>query len=214
MGFVVSVLTRLGLGLSLGAVLMGAQPALPSTLYAAHYRPGLMEQVARRRNMTLVDCMISSPWHPLNTWMRIESNVNGEIAYCRTTDVSAPRDRARHKRRQLIELDWQTAKRLCAISRVAERPPRACPVKIEVITEEIALAALAPPPIVDTVQLALPPLEQHPTEQPAPAQPAPEQSAPTEQPAPPQPTPKQPAPEQPAPEQSTPEQPAPSQQEG
>jgi len=203
-GFVEFVLTRLVLGLSLGATLFSAQPQVPSTLYAAHYRPGLMEQVAQRRNMPLVDCMISSPWHPLNTWMRIESNVNGEFAYCRTTDVSAPRDQARHKRRQLIELDWRTAQRLCAISRVAERSPRACPVHIEVISEEVALAALAPPPAVDAVQLAQPPSEQHPPEQPAPPQPTPEMPAP-EQPTPEQPTPEQPTPEQPTPEQPTPE---------
>ncbi|MBC8163208.1 MAG: hypothetical protein H7Z42_18525 [Roseiflexaceae bacterium] len=178
------VVMRIVLALSLILPMSSAQPQFPSTLYAAHYRPGLMESVAERRDMQLVDCMISSPWHSLNIWMRVESKLNGEVAICRTTDVSAPEHQAMHKRRQLIELDWDTAARLCAISRVGERPPGACPVVAEVISEEAALAALAPPA---TPPQPTPAPEHHAPELLAP-QPAPEVHAP--QPA--APTPEQP----------------------
>lgn len=136
------VLTCLFITLSLliGPVAQTSQ--IPTDLYAAHYSPGLMEQVARNRNMEPVECMVSSPWYGLNVWIRVESKRNGEVAFCRTTDVSAPADKARHKRERLIELDWPSAKRLCAIKRVAQRSPRACPVHIEVVSEEAALAAL------------------------------------------------------------------------
>lgn len=102
----------------------------------AHYAPGVMERVARRRGMELVDCMMTSPWHPLNTWIRIESKVNGEVAMCRTTDLSAPRDKRRHQKQRLIEVDWKTARRLCAIRRVNQKPPRSCPVSMSVVTAD------------------------------------------------------------------------------
>ncbi len=31
--------------------------------FAAHYRPGLMEKVAKRRRMPVVPCMVASPHH-------------------------------------------------------------------------------------------------------------------------------------------------------
>ena len=155
-----------------------AAPSVPNVLYAAHYSPGLMEKVAARRKMQRVDCMISSPWHPLNTWIRLESQKNGEVAYCRTTDVSAPVDKARHKRLQIIELDWVTAQRLCEVRRVAAQSPRNCPVRIEVVTEQAALAALAPappavaPPVVAPEPLPAAPPQPQPTPEAPPTSPA------------------------------------------
>jgi hypothetical protein len=98
---------------------------------AAHYAPGVMERVAELRGMPLVDCMLSSPWHELGEWVRVESMVNDEVAICRATDVSAPEDHARHLKRKLVELDWPTAKRLCELSRLGEKPPDECPVLID-----------------------------------------------------------------------------------
>lgn len=157
MSSLVLVFARLVLGASLLVTPQSSRPVVPDTLYAAHYRPGLMEKVAERRRMSQVPCMISSPWHSLNVWMSVKSERNGEMAICRTTDVSSPRDIAWHRRLQLIELDWNTATRLCAISRVAQRPPRACPVKIDVISEEVAMLALGVVPADQTAAPAPPP---------------------------------------------------------
>jgi hypothetical protein len=107
-----------------------ARPTLREAI-AAHYAPGVMERVARVREMPPVECMISSPWHDLGEWVRIESLVNDEVAVCRTTDVSAPEDHERHLRRRLVELDWPTAQRLCDLSAVGQKSPRECPVLLE-----------------------------------------------------------------------------------
>lgn len=101
---------------------------------AAHYGVGTMERVSRRRGLPVVGCMASSPWHPIGTWYRITSLVTGVTADCRITDVSAPEDEARHRRKGQLELGWSVTPTMCGISRVGEQPPRACPIKWRVLS--------------------------------------------------------------------------------
>ncbi len=99
--------------------------------FAAHYRPGLMDQVARRRGMPRVPCMIASPHYKLGTWVDVKSRKNGRVLRCRVTDVPQPYHRARLRQRNIVvELDFKSATVLCNIRRPNQEPPRNCPVVI------------------------------------------------------------------------------------
>ena len=96
--------------------------------FAPHYAPGVMERVARHRGMEQAGCMVSSPTLPLDTWLYVYGGQTGALRYCRVTDVSHPRDVARHLRTgRVIELDHETALALCGS--VRDRP-EACPVVV------------------------------------------------------------------------------------
>lgn len=86
--------------------------------------------MAKNRGLPLVDCMMVSPWHDIGEWLEVESGVNGKVKRCRVTDVAVGEDLQRHMRTRLVELDWPSAKELCDITKVGERPPRDCPVTI------------------------------------------------------------------------------------
>ena len=97
--------------------------------FAAHYRPGLMDQVARRRGMPRVACMVASPHYALGSWVKVRSQKNARLLYCRVTDVPQPYHRARLQQRKIVvELDFKSATLLCNIRRSKQEPPRACPV--------------------------------------------------------------------------------------
>ncbi len=97
--------------------------------FAAHYRPGLMDQVSRRRGMPRVPCMIASPYYALGTWVSVRSRKNAKTLHCRITDVPQPHHRARlQKRKIVVELDFRSATILCDIRRQNQEPPHACPV--------------------------------------------------------------------------------------
>lgn len=97
--------------------------------YASHYNIGLMEKVSRNRNMQIVECMVSSPYYEIGDWLLITSS--HYIQICRKTDTSHPNDKARHiKTRRIIELDFNSAKKLCNISRVGQEKPEKCPIKV------------------------------------------------------------------------------------
>ena len=99
--------------------------------FAAHYRPGLMDQVARRRGLPKVPCMIASPHYVVGTWVYVKSRKNGRTLRCRVTDVPQPYHRARlNKLNIVVELDFKSATILCNIKRPSQEPPRACPVVI------------------------------------------------------------------------------------
>jgi hypothetical protein len=117
-------------------------PALPAGMrvvrvqhgVAPHYGIGVMEKVSRKRKLPLVDCMVSSPTEKIGTWMLVTSRKNGHQRLCRVTDVSAPKDKARHIRTgRVIELDWLSAKDLCDLRSVGQEPPRKCPVIVEIL---------------------------------------------------------------------------------
>lgn len=105
------------------------------TGYAPHYSPGVMERVSKVRKMPLVNCMVSSPYEKIGTWLKVTSLIDGDSLDCRVTDVSHPRDRARHiASNWAVELDWNSAQILCNISRVGQEPPRKCPVNAVVLS--------------------------------------------------------------------------------
>jgi hypothetical protein len=99
---------------------------------AAHYSPGVMERVSRFRGMPVVGCMIASIHYPkLGTWVTVHSRKTGAVELCRVTDVTRKRDIPTMQRRNIVvELNFAAAKRLCAIHRPNQEPPRACQVTI------------------------------------------------------------------------------------
>jgi hypothetical protein len=94
---------------------------------AAHYDPGLMERVSRNRHMPIVDCMFASPLWKMGSWWKITGVKTGKSRICRVTDTSQDRDRARHIRTHLVELDHDSAASICGSLRLANRD---CPVRI------------------------------------------------------------------------------------
>lgn len=99
--------------------------------YAPHYGIGTMERVAHNRELPIVNCMVSSPYETIGTWVSVHSDKYNITKRCRVTDVSAPKDKARHiKKHWAVELDWKSAKELCNLRYVGEKPPKACPVTV------------------------------------------------------------------------------------
>ena len=106
--------------------------------YAPRYDPGVMERVAIIRHMPKVDCMISSPTLPLGTWLYVYGKNTKTVLLCRVTDVSAPKDKARHIRtKRIVELGYTAAIRLCGRKNLNNRPEQ-CPVTIVRDKEGIA----------------------------------------------------------------------------
>lgn len=96
--------------------------------FAAHYRSGLMEQVARRRGLDAPagSCLVASPFEAIGVRLAVRSARGSRV--CLVVDVAHPRDRPTIMRRQIvIELDFRTNGQLCP---PAERPER-CPVTVE-----------------------------------------------------------------------------------
>ena len=83
------------------------------TRFAVRYAPGVMERVSRNRKLPIVDCMLAHPTLPLGQWVWIEGQTTGAGRRCRVTDVSHPRDKARHIRTKRIELDYTSSAALC-----------------------------------------------------------------------------------------------------
>jgi hypothetical protein len=125
-------LARLAAKLLLMGALAGTRTTPPADgpVYegiAAHYDPGLMERVSRNRHMPIVGCMFASPIWKMGSWWRITGVKTGKSRICRATDTSMPKDRARHIRTHLIELNFNAAREICGSTRLANRE---CPVRI------------------------------------------------------------------------------------
>ena len=96
--------------------------------YGPRYSPGVMERVARVRDMPPADCMVSSPVYPIGTWVWVVGLNTGAVERCRVTDVSADKDRARHLRtKRVAELGYQEARRFCGAQHMRDRPEQ-CPI--------------------------------------------------------------------------------------
>ncbi len=96
--------------------------------WAPHYAPGVMERVARNRDMVQEQCMVSSPVYPLGTWLWVYGERTGVLLLCRVTDVSHPRDKARHLRTgRVVEIGYTVTRALCGTTRGSVKE---CPVTI------------------------------------------------------------------------------------
>lgn len=65
--------------------------------YAPYYSKGVMERVAEKRDLSIVDCMVSTANNdPIGTWYFIQSLTTTYSADCRKTDTSHPDHIAQH----------------------------------------------------------------------------------------------------------------------
>lgn len=95
--------------------------------YAAHYRPGAMERVVRKRGLPPGHRYVASPYHPVGT--RLTVCRRDQCVPVVVADVCHPRDCATIRRRGIVvELSFPLARQLCGIRRYGQEPPRACPV--------------------------------------------------------------------------------------
>ena len=101
---------------------------------AAHYRPGLFEQVARNRGLHPVACMAAvTSDHRIGAWVTITRVKTGRSERCRITDVCnrATGDCANLRERDIVaELSFDAARRLCGITHYGSSPPRHCIVSV------------------------------------------------------------------------------------
>lgn len=96
--------------------------------YAPHYAPKVMTRVSRVRKLPIVDCMVSSPYYKIGTWLTVKGLDTGVTLRCRVTDVSGPRDRARHIRtKRIVELDYRVTRAICGETNGS---PKDCPVTV------------------------------------------------------------------------------------
>lgn len=80
--------------------------------------------------MPIADCMISSPVLPLGTKVTVYGENTRRALECVVTDVSAPKDKARHLRtKRVIELGYASAEAICGKEHMRD-PPTKCPVTI------------------------------------------------------------------------------------
>ncbi|HEX6289527.1 MAG TPA: hypothetical protein VFZ66_10070 [Herpetosiphonaceae bacterium] len=90
-----------------------------------------MDQVARRRGMPSVPCMVASPYYGLGAWVYVHSQKYAQTLHCRITDVPHPHHRPSIVRRNIVvEFDFNSARTMCRIQRYNQEPPQACPVII------------------------------------------------------------------------------------
>lgn len=103
---------------------------------APRYAPGLMERVVARRDLAPAACNVSSTYYPLGTWVYVWGQRTKVLRHCRVSDVSHPRDVARHRRTgRIIELGYTEAQSLCGYAAMDD-PPTACPVTVVHIAGE------------------------------------------------------------------------------
>jgi hypothetical protein len=96
--------------------------------FAPHYAPGVMERVSRVRDLPIVSCMVASPLEEIGAWVYVYGVRTGALRYCRVTDTSQARDRARHLRtRRYVELDYGNTIAICGTTRGRAD---ACPVVV------------------------------------------------------------------------------------
>ena len=78
------------------------------TRYAEH----VMHEVAERRGLPVADCMIAYDRAALGSFVWVRGQT-GRLLWCQVTDSSAPADKARHLRANLVEFDWASARAMC-----------------------------------------------------------------------------------------------------
>jgi hypothetical protein len=94
---------------------------------AAHYSPGLFDRVAAYRGLPAADCYISSDWHAIGDYVLVYGVNTEQTLVCLVADVSQPRDRKRHMRQGLFEVDFHAARVLCGRT---DLPNRQCPIRV------------------------------------------------------------------------------------
>lgn len=89
-----------------------------TTGWAPHYAKGVMERVARNRDMQPVACMVSRPRGPLGGWVWVYGERTGVLLHCQIVDVSHPRDLKRHERTgRVVEISYEVTMALCGSTR-------------------------------------------------------------------------------------------------
>lgn len=98
--------------------------------YGPRYSKGVMERVARVRDLPQVGCMVSSPYWPIGTWVWVAGLNTGAVEHCRVTDVSQKKDRLRHiKTRRVAELGYNEALTICGVKNINKKPEQ-CPILV------------------------------------------------------------------------------------
>ena len=74
--------------------------------------------------------MVASPREPIGTWLYVYGVNTDRLLRCRVTDVSHPRDVARHlKTKREVELGYREALLLCGLAAMDDRPEE-CPIVV------------------------------------------------------------------------------------
>lgn len=119
-----SILLALALALD---PLPNTEPREP--MFATRYRKGLMQEVAKTRGIEMTWCGMAIDNQPPGSFVMVQGVRTGVRRLCRVVDWSKPRDKARHVRDRLIELDHENQALICGRD-VAMSGWKSCPVLI------------------------------------------------------------------------------------
>lgn len=104
--------------------------------YAPRYSPGVMERVADIRQMAHAECMVSSAYYPIGTEVYVWGKRTYTLRKCIVTDVSAPKDKARHRKtKRIIELGYTEALDICG-KKYINSASKECPVIVIRLNQE------------------------------------------------------------------------------
>jgi hypothetical protein len=120
--------------MALGSIDGPAMPEPSQPMFATRYDPGVMERVARYRGIELTGCGMAIDNHRPGSFVMVHGVKTGVRRLCRVVDWSKPRDKARHVRNRLLELDHESQLRICGKA-VQMSGWRECPVLIVRIGE-------------------------------------------------------------------------------
>lgn len=114
------------------ALLCPPRPPVEPTerAFATRYTLGLMRRVATKRGIEMTGCGMAIDQQRLGSFVLVHGVKTGIRRLCVVVDYSGPRDRARHIRNRLIELDSLSQEKVCG-AKVAMSRWKECPVLIK-----------------------------------------------------------------------------------
>lgn len=113
-------------------VLALSAPLVTHRMISARYASGVMHRVARKRGIPIGECGMAFDGPPLGSIVRVEGERTGVARMCVVVDISQTRDRARHVKARMVELDHQSARAICGLRYWRSRP-KECPVFVSIV---------------------------------------------------------------------------------
>lgn len=113
-------------------VLALSAPHVTHRMISARYAPGVMHRVAKKRGIPIGACGMAFDGPPLGSLVRVEGERTGVARMCVVVDISQTRDRARHMRARMVELDHSSARAICGLRYWRSRP-KECPVLVTIM---------------------------------------------------------------------------------
>ncbi len=111
-------------------IAVGAHGGTAMDGVAPRYGRGVMERVVAKRGLPERGCYVSSAYYPIGTKLYVWGHNTGVLLTCWVGDVSADKDKARHRAQgKPVEAGFTEAQKLCGLDHMQD-PPRKCPITV------------------------------------------------------------------------------------